>query len=338
LEVIATSGVPIVLESRYRQLVGGLLRFHRSQRSRWGLALAAGGVGTLFAVLAARHFATSSWPLTRGNAGLLVAGGLLLILAQALKAFGWGRLFAPDERPRPLALAAGNGGAALIGAFLPGCFDDAMRIAVVRRYPGCPAGVRTLCLSLVMLGLIDSAALAPFALAGAVSSDAGIAIRAGLAVAAVAGVAAAALIVALPHLAASQRTLRFRLGRWLSPRTTSVQRALEAWGLVSACWLVRAVALFVLLGALDVGFSFPLAVLFLSVGAAAGAVPIVPARAATQAGASGAALIASGVGASHALGVAVSIGALGVLSGSAIFLVVVAWRASRSLLTTRTAA
>src|SRR5438093_837191 len=32
-----------------------------------------------------------------------------------------------------------------------------------RRAPGCPAGVRALALSLVMLGVIDSAALAPLA-------------------------------------------------------------------------------------------------------------------------------------------------------------------------------
>src|SRR5204862_7132619 len=93
--------------------------------------------------------------------GLLVAAGLLLLLAHALKAFGWARLFRPDERPIPLALAAGNGGASLMGLILPGRFDDAMRIAVVRRCPGCPAGVRALALSLVMLGVVDNAALAP---------------------------------------------------------------------------------------------------------------------------------------------------------------------------------
>ena len=49
----------------------------------------------------------------------------------------------------------------MIGVVLPGRFDDAMRIAVVRRYPGCPAGLRAISLSLVMLGLIDSAALLP---------------------------------------------------------------------------------------------------------------------------------------------------------------------------------
>ena len=261
---------------------------------------------------------------------MLVAAGLLLIVAQGLKALGWGRLFVPAERPRALALLAGNGGAALVGVVLPGRFDDAMRVAVVRRFPGCPAGVRALCLSLVMLGLIDSVALAPLALAGAALPDAGIGVRVGLAVVAGAGVAAAALIIALPRLAASRRAVRFRLGRWLSLRTTSLGGATGAWALVSACWLVRAVALFLLLGTLGVGFSFPLALLFLSAGAAAAALPIGPAGAATQAGASGAALIASGIGASQALAVALSVGALGVLSGSAIFLFAVAWQSGRS--------
>jgi hypothetical protein len=213
-------------------------------------------------LLAARHFATTSWPLANGDPVLLVAAGLLLLLAQALKAFGWGRLFPPDERPNALALAAGNDGAALIGVVLPGRFDDAMRVAVVRRYPGCPAGVRVLCLSLVMLGLIDSAALAPLAFVAALFPGAGVGMRAGLAVVAVAGVAAAAVILALPRLAGSGRALRFRLGRWLSARTTSRRAASQAWALVSTCWLVRGVAVFLLLGALGVGFSFPLALLF----------------------------------------------------------------------------
>ena len=104
---------------------------------------------------------------------------------------------------------------------------------------------------------------------------------------------------------------------------------------MSACWLVRAVALFLLLGTLGVGFSFPLALLFLCAGAAAAALPIGPAGAATQIGASGAALIASGVGASQALAVAVSVGALGVSSGGAIFVFAVAWRTGLSLVPAR---
>jgi hypothetical protein len=186
-----------------------------------------------------------------------------------------------------------------------------------------------------MLGLIDSVALAPLALAAAVLPGVGTAMRAGLAVVAAAGLAAAALILALPRLAASKRALRFRLGRWLSPRTTSRPAASQAWALVSACWFVRAVALFLLLGTLGVGFSVPLALLFLCAGAAAAALPIGPAGAATQVGVGGAALVASGVGASKALAVAVSVGALGIISGGAVFLFAVAWRTGLSLAAAR---
>lgn len=321
---------PIVLERRYRLLVDALVRLRRSRRGRWSLAAGSGATMVVLAFLAAHHFATSPWPLSGAEPGVLVAICLLLLLAQGFKAWGWGRLFAANERPRLLALAAGNGGAALTGVVLPGRFDDAMRIAVVRRYPGCRAGVRALCLSLIMLGLIDSVALAPLAAAAAVLGG-GIGVRVGLTIVALAGVAAACLLVALPRLAGSKRALRFRLGRWLSPRTTSRRPLSEAWALVSACWLLRALASFLLLGTLGVGFSFPLALLFLCAGAAAAAVPIGPAGAATQVGAGAAALIASGVGGSQALAVTLAGGALGVLTGAAIFVAAIVWRARVSL-------
>jgi uncharacterized membrane protein YbhN (UPF0104 family) len=331
LGAVAVTAAPIVLEGRYRLLVGALVRLRRSRRGRWALAGAYGVLAVALAALAARHFASRSWPLSGGNPSLLLAAGLLLLLAQALKALGWARLFTPKERPTPLALAAGNGGAALIGVVLPGRFDDAARIAVVRRYPRCPAGVRALALSLVMLGLIDSAALAPLAFVGAVIPGADVRIRVGLAFVTAGGLAAAAVIVALPRLAGSRRALRFRIGRWLSPRTTSLRRASEAWAFVSACWLVRAVAFFLLLGTLGLGFSFPLALLFLCAGAAGAALPIGPAGAATQVAAGAAALIASGVGASQALAAAISIGALGVVTGAATLLFAVAWRTGAAL-------
>ena len=91
------------------------------------VASGAGAIGGGFVVV--QHFATTSWPLSGGEPGVLAAAGVLLVLAQTLKAIGWARLFAPAERPHLLALAAGNGGAALIGTVLPGRFDDAMRVA-----------------------------------------------------------------------------------------------------------------------------------------------------------------------------------------------------------------
>ena len=153
-----------------------------------------------------------------------------------------------------------------------------------------------------------------------------------------AGVAAATVIVALPQLAKGRRALRFRLGRWLSPRTTSLGRAAQAWAFVFGCWLVRGVAFFILLGTLGLGYSFPLALLFLCAGAAAAALPIGPAGAATQAGAGTAALAAAGVGTSQALAASVSVGALGVFSGAAVLLFTLAWRTAQTLLSARTTA
>jgi hypothetical protein len=95
--------------------------------------------------------------------------------------------------------------------------------------------------------------------------------------------------------------------------------------------------LVLLLGTLGVGFSVPLALFVLCAGAAAAALPIGPAGAATQVGAGTAALIASGVGASEALAVTVAAGALGVLTGAAIFVVAVVWRTGLSLVTYRRA-
>jgi uncharacterized membrane protein YbhN (UPF0104 family) len=189
-----------------------------------------------------------------------------------------------------------------------------------------------------MLGLIDSAALAPLAAVAVAFPSAGIAARAALALVTAAGVAAAAVIVALPRLAASKRVLRFRLGRWLSPRTTSLYRAIQAWAFVFGCWVVRGVALFILLGTLGLSYSVPLALLFLCAGAAAAALPIGPAGAATQAGAGTAALAAAGIGASQALAASVSVGALGVFSGAAVLLFAFAWRTGQMLLSARSTA
>jgi hypothetical protein len=278
------------------------------------------------AALAARYFAETSWPLFRAHPGLLVAAGALSLLGYVFKAYGWRRLFAANERPQPLALAAANGGASLTALALPGRFDDVVRIAIVRRFRACPAGVRPICLSLGMLGLIDSAALAPLALAAAVLPGPSLGVRLGLVLLAVVGLAAAALVFALPRIARGRQLLRFRLGRWLSLRTTPLGDATVSWALVSACWVTRAGGLVVLLGALGVGFSISLALLYLCASSAAAALPIGPGGTATQASAGAAVLIASGVGTPEAVGVAVAVQLVGILVGGSIFLSAAAWR------------
>jgi hypothetical protein len=311
--------------------LGHLGPFARSRSGRLALTVGSGALAVGLSVLAVRHFAVTGWPLAHGRPVLLAAAGILLLVACASKAYGWRRLFAVDERPQPLALAAANGGASVTGVALPGRFDDLVRIAIVRRYSGSTVGVRSLCLSLFMLGLIDSIALAPLAAAAAGLPGHSVSLRAGLALIAGAGIGAAALVITLPRIAASRRLLRFRLARWLSLRTTSMRGASQSWALVSASWLLRAVALFLLLGAFGIGLSFPLAILFLCAGAAASALPIGPAGAAAQVGAGAAVLVASGVAVTPAVAFAVAVQAMGVLSGAAILLSAVAWRAGLRL-------
>jgi hypothetical protein len=144
-----------------------LVRLGRSPRGRLAVSLGLAIVTTAILALAGRSLLDSGWPLAHGNPGLVAAAGLLFVLAYGFKAYGWRRLFRANERPGPLALAAAGGGASIMGVVLPGRFDEVVRIAIVRRYPGCPVGVRGLCLSLLTLGLIDTVALSPLATAAA---------------------------------------------------------------------------------------------------------------------------------------------------------------------------
>ncbi len=281
----------------------------------------------VLAVVAAWHLAGTPWPLSLGHPRRSsLPQALSPCLATCSRRTGGDSSSLAHERPQALALAAANGGASITALALPGRFDDVVRIAIVRRFRGCPAGVRTLCLSLFMLGLIDSAALAPLALAAAILPGHSLGVRLGLALLAVVGFAAAALILALPRMARSKRLGRFRLSRWLRPHMASLQDASRAWALVSASWLTRVVGLLLVLGALGVGFSFTLALLFLCTSSAAAALPVGPGGAAMQAGAGAAVLIASGVGVSEAVGVAVAVHTLGMLVGGSIFVVAAAWR------------
>jgi hypothetical protein len=88
LATITVSAAPVVLEGRYRLLTQALWELRHSRRTRWGVGLGSAAFMLLLTFLAVRHFATTSWPLSRGKPGLLVAAGLLLLFAQALKAFG----------------------------------------------------------------------------------------------------------------------------------------------------------------------------------------------------------------------------------------------------------
>src|SRR5689334_22019742 len=284
------------------------------------------------AALTMVHFMHSGWPLASADPLLVVAAGILFLFAYAFKAWGWQRLFPEEQRPEALTLAAAGGAASVGGVALPGRFDEAIRIAVVRRLPGKrTAGLGAICLTLIVVGLLDSAALAPMASIAAAASHSGIS-QIGFALVAAAGVAAAALVLSLPRIARLSFISRWKVGRWLREHTACRRSASQAWLLISVSWALRGVAVFVLLNALAVGGgSFTLALAFLCASAASASLPIAPAGAATQAGAGAAILIISGVPNADAVAFAVAAQAMVILSGAAVCAIAGAWHLAARL-------
>jgi uncharacterized membrane protein YbhN (UPF0104 family) len=261
------------------------------------------------------HFVHSGWPLKKADPLFLGAAGGLFLAAYAFKALGWQRLFAPHERPKALTLAAAGGAASVGGVALPGRFDEAIRIAVVRKLPGKRVGLGALALTLIVVGLLDSAALTPMsAIAAAASKKGGV--QAGFALVAAAGIAAALVVLFLPRLARIGWVARFKLGRWVQDHCAGARSASQAWIFITISWSLRGVAVFFLLHALAVGASFPLALAFLCASAASAALPIAPAGAATQAGAGAAILYLSGVPKADAVAFSVAAQAMVIVAGA----------------------
>src|SRR3954470_12076189 len=235
-------------------------------------------------LLSARHFMHQGWPLHRANYWLVGVAGPLFLLDYAFKAWGWQRLFHEDERRAAGALAFAGGAACVGGVALPGRLDDAVRIACVKRYPGTRVGLGTVGLSLVVLALLDNAALAPLASVAAADSSSW-SVRAGFALVAAGGVAAAFVVAMVPKFSGMRRVMKFRLGRWLAEHTQCRKESVAALFLISVSWTLRGTAVFLLLNALSVNGSYVLALGFVCASAASAALPIGPAGAAMQAGA-----------------------------------------------------
>jgi uncharacterized membrane protein YbhN (UPF0104 family) len=287
-----------------------------------------GGMGLLLlgvSALSARHFMHEGWPLHRANYWLVGASAFLYLLAYAFKAWGWQRLFHEHDRPAAGALAFAGGAACVGGVALPGRFDDAVRIACVKRFPGTRAGLGTVGLSLIILGLLDNAALAPMATAAAADAHSW-SVRAGFAVVAVAGVLAATVVAMVPKFGGMRRVMKYRIGRWLSEHTQCHRESLAALFLISVSWTLRGTSVFLLLNALSMKGSYLLALGFVCASAASAALPIGPAGAAMQAGAGATLLALNGVPKPDAIAFSVAAQALVIVTGAAVMLLIASWQ------------
>jgi uncharacterized membrane protein YbhN (UPF0104 family) len=281
--------------------------------------------------LVVRHFVHTGWPLHHANFWLVGVAAVVMLGAYVAKAWGWQRLFRSSERPAVLTLAAAGGAASVGGIALPGRCDEVLRIAVIRRCRRRRASLGAVALSLFLLGLLDSAALAPLASVAIALAHVGGWMQVGLIVVAVAGVLAAIVVFALPRIARTRLIARFRVGRWIGNNSTSPREAAWAWGAVAVSWALRTVAVFVLLAALGLGTDFALALAFVCAASASAVLPVAPAGAAMPAGAGAAILVASGIRAEEAVAFGVAAQALLMAVGAAFVLALGAWHAQGRL-------
>jgi lysylphosphatidylglycerol synthase-like protein len=308
----------------------GVLRLLGTRRAKIVFNVVSSVVAIGVGILTTRHFISNGWPLGHAKIlGVVVAGGLF-VAAYGFKAWGWQLLFRHDNRPATLALAAAGGAASVTGLALPGRTDEVVRISVVRKFPGRRVGIGSICLSLFLLGLIDNAALSPIAAVSAGVAAPSIWVQAGLIVVAVAGVLAFGIVVFLPKLLRHRWIARFKFVSWVAEHTTTPRQATHAWSLVSLSWVLRALAVFVLLDALSIRTSMPLALGFLCASASAAALPIAPAGGVAQAGAGAALLVAAGVHASDATAFAVAAQGLIVLAGAVVLVLTMTTQMARS--------
>jgi uncharacterized membrane protein YbhN (UPF0104 family) len=206
-----------------------------------------------------------------------------------------------------------------------------IRVAVVRRCRRKRASFGAVALSLFLLGLLDSAALTPLASVAAAVTNVGGWMQAGLIIVAVAGVGAAAVVLSLPRLSRLRRLERFRIAAFVGENATPPREAVWAWLAVATSWVLRALAIFVLLAALGLGTDFALALAFLCASSASAVLPVAPAGAATQAGAGAAILIASGVHSEEAIAFGIAAQALVIAVGAACVVALAVWHAQARL-------
>ena len=166
------------------------------------------------------------------------------------------------------------------------------------------------------------APLASIALADASSWT----VRAGFLVMAVAGVLAAVVVGFLPQLSRRATSSACASAAGSASTRRTARSPLPRSALISVSWALRGTAVFLLLNALALKGSFPLALGFLCASAASAAVPIGPAGAAMQAGAGATLLALSGMPKAEAIAFSVATQALVVVTGAAVILLVTGWQ------------
>jgi hypothetical protein len=249
-------------------------------------------------VLLGRRFTHTSWPLERAHMGLVAGAIALYFSSYVLRALGWQKLFPSAARPGRARCLAACGAAAASGVVLPFRLDYLVKIGTLRRMGGAKLGLEAIALSIISLGVVDAIAFLPLSISATATSSASF--RLPLIGVVLFGVACCGLLVGGRHLARLPIVVRrARLAKLAArvvnhPRSTP-REAFAAWLFLLCCWTSRALGSTLLLAALGVGFSPTLALVVLSLSAAASLLPIASGGAIANVSATAAILLALGV-------------------------------------------
>ena len=229
----------------------------------------------------------------------LVAGAIAFYFASyILRALGWQKLFPPAGRPGRARCLAACGAAAASGAVLPFRLDYLVKIGTLRRLGGAKLGLEAIALSIISLGIVDAIAFLPLSISATATSSGSF--RLPLIGVVLFGVCCCGLLVGGRHLArlpiiARRARLARIAARVVNHPRSSTREGIAAWLFLLGCWTSRALGSTLLLAALGVGFSPPLALVVLCLSAAASLIPIASGGAIANVSATAAILLALGV-------------------------------------------
>ena len=269
-------------------------------------------------VLAARYLTSTSWPLQGAQVMFVVLGGSAYLASFGFRALGWHHLFPERQRPDRARCLAACGAAAASGTVLPFRLDYVVKVAILRRLGGIKIGLEPIVLSIVLLGLVDAAAMLPLAVSAIASAGSAFAAPLGIVIAfctcCIGILIAGPRLVRLPLIGRSARLTAF-CGRLAANAKVNRSTAIAA-ACLAGCWTTRALGSALLLRAIGVGFSPTIALVVLCMAAAASIVPITAGGAFASLGATAGVLLALGASRDAAINFSLASGLL--LNGAAL--------------------
>ena len=160
--------LPLTMRLAVRRTISFATRRPKALKILSGVAFSVLSIAAC--ALVARRLTSASWPLDGASIVFVTLAGVAYVASFGFRALGWHHLFPERQRPDRARCLAACGTAAASGTVLPFRLDYVVKVAMLRRLGGVRIGLEPIVLSIVLLGLIDAAAMLPLAVSAMASS------------------------------------------------------------------------------------------------------------------------------------------------------------------------